>query len=45
MNTQLVLICLGIMGKGMLGIFVVLGVIILITLGLGKLSAGEKAKD
>lgn len=24
MNTQLVLICLGIMGKGMLGIFVVI---------------------
>lgn len=33
------------MGLGMLGIFVVLGVIILITLGLGKLSAGEKAED
>lgn len=27
MNTQLVLICLGIMGKGMLGIFVVILVI------------------
>lgn len=36
---------LELMGQGMLGIFVVLGVIILITLGLGKLSAGEKAED
>ena len=33
------------MGLGMLGIFVVLGIIILITLGLGHLPAGAQGED
>ena len=33
------------MGLGMLGIFVVLGIIILITLGLGHLPAGEQGEN
>ena len=33
------------MGLGMLGIFVVLGIIILITLGLGRLPSGEQSED
>lgn len=33
------------MGLGMLGIFVVLGIIILITLGLGHLPAREQGED
>ena len=37
MNSQLILICLGIMGKGMLGIFVVLGGIALLVALLGRL--------
>ena len=39
MNMPLVLACLGIMGKGMLGIFVVLGLIALVVLLLGKLDS------
>ena len=33
------------MGLGMLGIFVVLGSIILITLGLGHMPAGEQGEN
>lgn len=40
MDMQLVLACLGIMGKGMLGIFVVIGIIALIVALLTK--AGNK---
>ena len=40
MNSQLILICLGIMGKGMLGIFTVIlviwGLVALLNLATGK---------
>ena len=42
MNTALVMACLGIMGKGMLGIFIVILVIWGLVALLNKLTSGKK---
>ncbi len=42
MNTELILACLGIMGKGMLGIFVVILVIWSLVAVLNKVTAEKK---
>ena len=42
MNTALVMSCLGIMGKGMLGIFIVILVIWGLVALLNKLTSGKK---
>ena len=44
MNTALVMACLGIMGKGMLGIFIVILVIWGLVALLNKLTSGKKAQ-
>ena len=41
MNTQLVLACLGIMGKGMLGIFAVILVIWALAAVLNRMTGGK----
>lgn len=43
-NTELFLQSLGLMGKGMLGIFIVTGVIVLFIVAFGKISAKADAK-
>lgn len=43
-NMELVMACLGIMGKGMLGIFVVILVIWGLVALLNKLTSGKKAQ-
>lgn len=42
MNTELVLACLGIMGRGMLGIFVVILAIWLLVALLGRLTGKKR---
>lgn len=42
MNTELVMACLGIMGKGMLGIFAVILVIWALVALLNRVTGGEK---
>ena len=44
-NTELFLQSLGLMGKGMLGIFIVTGVIVLFIVAFGKISAKADAKS
>ena len=44
MNTALVMACLGIMGKGMLGIFIVILVIWGLVALLNKMTSGKKAQ-
>lgn len=39
------LISLAIMGKGMAGIFVVIGLLTLVVMAMGKLSRGEEKKE
>ena len=43
-NMELVLACLGIMGKGMVGIFLVIMVIWALVALLNKVSGGKKTK-
>ena len=44
MNMDLVMACLGIMGKGMLGIFIVILVIWALVALLNKLTSGKKGQ-
>ena len=44
MNTALVMACLGIMGKGMLGIFIVILVIWGLVALLNKMTSGKKGQ-